>query len=88
MELCPADAISKSEGTGLVSIDSAKCIGCELCLQCPLGGIDIDEKSGLAVNCDLCNSKPACVEFCPGGALQYVLTAEARRTRIATIQPV
>lgn len=85
IELCPADAITKSEQTGLVSIDSEKCIGCGLCLECPLGGIDMDKETGLAITCDLCNGKPTCVEFCPTGALEYLLPEEARRINIAQI---
>ena len=83
-ELCPVDAITRSEETGLVSIDSETCIGCGLCLQCPLGGIDMDDETGLPINCDLCNGNPACVEFCPVGALQYVSAGEARRAKITS----
>ncbi|MDI7260581.1 MAG: 4Fe-4S dicluster domain-containing protein [Thermodesulfobacteriota bacterium] len=88
MDLCPVNAIIKSEETGLVSIDSEKCMGCGVCLECPLGGISMDDEMGLAQNCDLCNGKPACVKFCPQGALQYVLPGEARRIKTAPIQPV
>jgi Fe-S-cluster-containing hydrogenase component 2 len=41
----------------------------------------LDKSTGLAVNCDLCGGNPACVEYCPQGALHYVPLAEARLAR-------
>ena len=83
VQLCPVGAIARDEEIGLVSIDIAKCMGCGLCTGCPLGGILMDEESGLARNCDLCGGSPACVEFCPPGALQYLLLGETRRLKVA-----
>lgn len=84
--LCPVGAIATDEETGLVEIDPEKCTGCGLCLACPLGGISLDRDTGIAVNCDLCDGRPACAEFCPAGALQYVFPgAEARKLKDAII---
>ncbi|MBI2859237.1 MAG: 4Fe-4S dicluster domain-containing protein [Chloroflexi bacterium] len=69
VELCPMGAIAQDQETGQVGIDTDKCTGCGLCLDCPKGGLVIDPDSGLAANCDLCGGNPACVEFCPSGAL-------------------
>ena len=81
-EVCVVDAIAIDTKTGLVVIDSAKCIGCGVCITaCPFGGILVDAKSGIACNCDLCQGKPACVEFCPTGALKCRLPGEARRSK-------
>ncbi len=81
-EVCPVDAIATDTKTGLVVIDSVKCIGCGVCsTACPFGGILIDAESGIARNCDLCQGKPACVEFCPTGALECRLPGEERRSK-------
>jgi len=78
VELCPVDAISRDEEKQMVVVDADKCIGCGLCVECPMGGMSMDTDTGLAVNCDLCEGKPACVEWCPTGALKYVLADDAR----------
>ncbi len=83
MELCPVDAIVIEKKTGLVSVNTGECIGCGLCLECPLGGMHLDQITGFAVNCDLCGGNPACVEFCPTRALQFLLPEDARRSKIA-----
>ena len=70
---CPADAMSRNEETGIVEIDRQTCIDCNICRKiCPVGGPSLDPISGEVVLCDLCGGKPACVEACPTGALQYV----------------
>lgn len=83
MQLCPVDAIVIKEDTGQVSVNAGECIGCGLCLECPLGGMHLDSTTGLAANCDLCGGNPACVEFCPSGALQFLLPGETRRSKVA-----
>ncbi|MFH1087817.1 MAG: 4Fe-4S dicluster domain-containing protein [Chloroflexota bacterium] len=85
-ELCPVGAITRNDDIGLVRIDIKRCVGCGECVACPLGGIDMDDDTGLAVNCDQCDGKPACVEFCPAGALQYLSTGEARRLKATAKQ--
>jgi Fe-S-cluster-containing dehydrogenase component len=79
---CPVkNCMSRDSKTGLVSINAEICIGCKKCTEaCPYGGpvsIPRMSKTGskqsatLKVLCDLCNGKPACVEFCPTGCIQY-----------------
>ena len=39
-EVCPTGAITKNKTSGIINIDSEKCVGCGLCtLACPYGGI-------------------------------------------------
>ncbi|MFC2025507.1 4Fe-4S dicluster domain-containing protein [Chloroflexota bacterium] len=87
LELCPVDAIKRNGDTGLVTIDSKTCIGCGLCLECPLGGIVLDKSRGVAVNCDLCQGEPVCVEYCPQGALRYISPIEARFAHASLANP-
>ena len=87
MDLCTFGAITKNSETGLVSVDSGECVGCGECMKCPLGGMQIDKESQLALNCDLCDGKPACVRFCPTGALQYSSPKEGHRIETPTVQP-
>jgi phenylglyoxylate dehydrogenase beta subunit len=71
---CPTGAITKSELTGLVTIDREKCAGCGLCaLSCPYGGISYDEVSAKSYKCDRCEGEDSrCVAACPHGVLSYV----------------
>jgi anaerobic dimethyl sulfoxide reductase subunit B (iron-sulfur subunit) len=77
---CPENAINKSEKTGIVTVNTAACIGgkkCGLCLEaCPYGIPEFDPSAeGVMRKCDLCESrwsegrKPVCVEACPVLAL-------------------
>ncbi len=69
-------AISKDEETGVVQIDESRCTGCGECVvACPYGAMGYDAAGHHAVKCDLCADRraedrsPACVEACPGYAL-------------------
>jgi Fe-S-cluster-containing hydrogenase component 2 len=56
-----------------VFIDAEKCNGCGLCAEhCYLGMIRMDRESGKALKCDLCGGDPACVRYCPVGALEKI----------------
>ena len=76
LRACAASAISKDGKTGVVQINESRCTGCGECvLACPYSAIGYDALGHHAVKCDLCterraeNRKPACVEACPGFAL-------------------
>lgn len=76
MAICPVDAISKDERTGVVLIDKCSCIGCKLCLEaCTFGVVQFDHTNRVALKCDLCmertvrDLKPSCVVHCPAEAI-------------------
>ncbi len=71
-------AIAKDAGTGVVSIVEKRCTGCGECVAaCPYGAMGYDAEGHHAVKCDLCAERrgegrpPACVEVCPGYALDF-----------------
>lgn len=87
---CPVKCIQQDPATGLVSIDMAVCIGCKLCQEvCPYGGpVGVPRPDGgmkpsrtIKVLCDLCSGHPACVDFCPTGALEYAEADPERQQR-------
>lgn len=77
MEICPAEAISKT-ALGSVVVDHEKCIGCGACEgACPFGIPKVDQVAGVMKKCTLCSDRvsndllPACVKACPTGALDF-----------------
>lgn len=76
VENCPAAALAKNEGTGVIDWDESKCVDCLLCtVGCAYGGIVRSPSEGHVVKCDMCAGKPACVTACPHDALQHITTA-------------
>ena len=41
-------------------------------IACPFGAISVDPLSSKVVKCDLCVGEPACADFCPTNAIEYV----------------
>ena len=73
---CPAAALSKNAGSGVIDWDHTKCVNCLLCtVGCAYGGIAYDTLAAHVVKCDLCGGAPACVKACAPGALKHVKTA-------------
>jgi len=72
---CITGALKKEPGSGVITLDDEKCIGCWTCLlACPIGAVNRDENRKKAVKCDLCNGEeiPACIANCPNEALEYI----------------
>jgi len=83
--VCPVGALRKSR-TGLVEVNTERCIGCGLCSEaCSFGAIQL--YNGKAIKCDLCWGDPACVKRCSPKALKLVLpeqvAEEKRRAYVA-----
>ncbi len=72
---CLTGAMKKDPVTGIVTVDTEKCVGCWTCvLFCQYGAINPDIERGVATKCDLCPhlKEPACVTNCPNEALLLV----------------
>ncbi|MDP3880095.1 MAG: hypothetical protein Q8Q07_07330 [Dehalococcoidales bacterium] len=72
--MCPVNAISRDEETGIVSHDLETCIkGCKLCLEvCPYGALSADPVTGKVFECNQCLGEPVCAQVCPIGIIHYV----------------
>ena len=74
---CLTGAMRRDPASGIVTVDTEKCIGCWTCLLvCPYGALVRDEGRKIAAKCDLCpeHEMPVCVANCPNEAL--VLSVE------------
>jgi Fe-S-cluster-containing dehydrogenase component len=82
--VCPTGASYKRASDGIVLVDAAKCIGCQLCSwACPYGARELDPVVGVMKKCTLCIDRiynqnlepedrvPACVAACPTGARHF-----------------
>ena len=77
VEVCPSRAMHKNE-SGIVLIDSKKCVGCRYCeWACPYSAPQFDRSNGIMTKCDFCQTQiqeghdPCCVEACPTHALCF-----------------
>lgn len=76
--VCPVHALAKDEESGIVMLDSDKCVGCMMCaVVCPFGVPGWDVTNSSMLKCDGCvdrrstGKEPACVEACKTGALRF-----------------
>ncbi len=77
-KVCPTGAMHKEADTGIVAVDTGKCIGCGYChMACPYNAPKVDRTKGHSVKCDGCADRiaegkaPICVEACPLRALEF-----------------
>jgi Fe-S-cluster-containing dehydrogenase component len=82
-EVCPADAIKRTEDGVVQSARKARCIACSNCvLACPFGVPKMNVGLELMMKCDMCYDrtsvglKPMCATVCPSQALYFGTEAE------------
>lgn len=87
-EVCPADAIKKTEDGVVQSARKPRCIACNNCvLACPFGVPKMLDDQALMTKCDMCydrtsvGKKPMCAAVCPSGALSFGTREEIERMR-------
>ena len=87
-EVCPADAIKRTEDGVVQSARKPRCIACGNCvIACPFGVPKIDLEKQLMMKCDMCydrssvGKKPLCATVCPSQALFFGTREEITRLR-------
>src|SRR4051812_35206448 len=87
-EVCPADAIKRTEDGVVQSARKPRCIACGNCvIACPFGVPKIDLEKQLMMKCDMCydrssvGKKPMCATVCPSQALFFGTRSEIERLR-------
>ncbi len=85
VQVCPTGAMHKEADTGLVQVDSSKCIGCGYChMACPYNAPKVDREKGHSVKCNYCidlveaGGEPACISACPARALEFGTAADMK----------
>jgi len=97
MEICPTNALRRTDKDSPVVIEHDLCIGCKWCiLACPFGVINLDDENRVVTKCDQCfervqrGEEPACVSACPTGALVFKemeeILAEKRQACLVRIE--
>jgi Fe-S-cluster-containing dehydrogenase component len=89
-EVCPADAIKKTEDGVVQSARKPRCIACSNCVvACPFGIPKMMSELDLMMKCNMCyertseGKKPMCATVCPSGALYF-----GTREEIANLRPM
>ncbi|TWU45859.1 Anaerobic dimethyl sulfoxide reductase chain B [Novipirellula aureliae] len=87
-EVCPADAIKRTEDGVVQSARKPRCIACSNCvLACPFGVPKMETSMELMMKCDMCydrtseGKKPMCATVCPSGALHFGTMDEIEELR-------
>ncbi len=87
-EVCPADAIKRTDDGIVQTARKPRCIACNNCvLACPFGVPKMMTEFDLMMKCDMCydrtstGRKPMCATVCPSQALFYGTREEVERQR-------
>jgi len=87
-EVCPADAIKKTEDGIVQTARKPRCIACNNCvLACPFGVPKMSTSASLMMKCDMCYDrtsvglKPMCASVCPSQALAFGTREEMAKLR-------
>jgi Fe-S-cluster-containing dehydrogenase component len=77
-EVCPADAIKRTDDGVVQTARKPRCIACNNCvLACPFGVPKMKVELQLMMKCDMCydrtsiGKRPMCATVCPSGALFF-----------------
>jgi Fe-S-cluster-containing dehydrogenase component len=89
-EVCPADAIKRTDDGIVQSARKPRCIACGNCvLACPFGVPELYEDFQIMMKCDMCydrssvGRKPMCATVCPSQALFF-----GTREQIEQLRPM
>ncbi len=87
-EVCPADAIKRTEDGVVQSARKPRCIACNNCVYaCPFGVPKMVTQYELMMKCDMCydrtsvGKQPMCTTVCPSRALHYGTLREIEAVR-------
>jgi len=87
-EVCPADAIKRTEDGVVQTARKPRCIACNNCvLACPFGVPKMNTGMNLMMKCDMCYDrtsvglKPMCASVCPSQALAFGTREEMAQLR-------
>src|SRR5215831_15474127 len=87
-EVCPADAIKRTEDGVVQTARKPRCIACNNCvLACPFGIPKMHTEMKLMMKCDMCydrtsvGKKPMCATVCPSQALFFGTREEIEKLR-------
>ena len=87
-QVCPADAIKKTEDGVVQSSLKPRCVACSNCvLACPFGIPKVMLGPEQMMKCDMCHDRtsegkrPMCATVCPSQALAYVTPETIAATR-------
>ena len=87
-EVCPADAIKRTDDGIVQTARNPRCIACNNCvLACPFGVPKMNTQMNLMMKCDMCydrtsvGKKPMCASVCPSQALFFGTRAEIEQLR-------
>ena len=82
-QVCPADAIKKTEDGVVQSALKPRCVACSNCvLACPFGVPKMKSNLEQMMKCDMCydrtsvGKRPMCATVCPSQALSFVPKAK------------
>lgn len=88
-EVCPADAIKRTEDGVVQTARKPRCIACNNCVYaCPFGIPKMETSMELMMKCDMCYDRtsegkgPMCATVCPSRALHYGTMEEIERVRL------
>lgn len=87
-QVCPADAIKKTEDGVVQSSLKPRCVACSNCvLGCPFGVPKMMSKLDQMMKCDMCydrtstGKRPMCATVCPSQALAFVPIEQIQKER-------